>query len=283
MKKIVFFNTTLVVFLLYVVVFQKGILVDLRTISTSSFINEEKEFNNSKDIVNDSEETIKLYRNKIKEIPYLKGLGLDTISNEIELAQEIVKAFSKNGSENMKSIFIMDKLTEINKGKGHGYCSDYSQSFIAISNAFNLKSREVHSAVHTFCEFYSRKLKKWIWIDPQFALMATNNNKYLSIIEIKEYYDDNGNFKYEAPLFWLYFPECRKVLADYVAFNPWNNRPQMSWTDIFDMRMFSSYIIKDSNVHDRRIQDYLAGTDRLKEAENKAQEIFNLEHDAWQE
>lgn len=107
--------------------------------------------------------------------------------------------------------------------------------------------------------------------------------RILGIAPIKEHYDDNGNFKYEAPLFWLYFPECRKVLADYVAFNPWNSRPEMSWTDVFDMRMFSSYIIKDSNVHDRRIEDYLAGTDRLKESERKAQEIFNMEQDAWQE
>ena len=107
--------------------------------------------------------------------------------------------------------------------------------------------------------------------------------RILGIAPIKEHYDDNGNFKYEAPLFWLYFPECRKILADYVAFNPWNDRPQMSWTDLFDMRMFSSYIIKDSNVHDRRIEDYLAGPDRLKESERKGLEIFNREHDAWQE
>ena len=124
------------------------------------------------------------------------------------------------------------------------------------------------------------RLKEVWYFDSRLSKLEV---RILGIAPIKEYYDDNGNFKYEAPLFWLYFPECRKVLADYVAFNPWNDRSQMSWTDIFDMRMFSSYIIKDSNVYDRRIQDYLAGTDRLKEAERKAQEIFNMEHDAWQE
>jgi gliding motility associated protien GldN len=124
------------------------------------------------------------------------------------------------------------------------------------------------------------RLKEVWYFDSRLSKLEV---RILGIAPLKEYYDDNGNFMYEAPLFWLYFPECRKVLADQLAFNPWNNRPQMSWTDIFDMRMFSSYIIKDANVYDRRLEDYLAGTDRLKASERKAQEIFNMEQDAWQE
>jgi hypothetical protein len=47
------------------------------------------------------------------------------------------------------------------------------------------------------------------------------------------------------------------------------------------MRFFASYIYKESNVRDRRLQDYLTGIDLLLEADKIKQEIFNFEHDLW--
>jgi hypothetical protein len=48
------------------------------------------------------------------------------------------------------------------------------------------------------------------------------------------------------------------------------------------MRFFSSYIYKESNVHDRRLQDYVQGVDLLMEADRIRMEIFNREHDLWE-
>lgn len=107
--------------------------------------------------------------------------------------------------------------------------------------------------------------------------------RILGIAPMKEEYDDNGNFKYEHPLFWIYFPEARYVLSDYKVYNPWNDRGHMSWTDLFDMRQFSSYVIKGSNIHDRRLQDYLAGRDLLLQSERIEEGIFNYEHQMWQD
>jgi hypothetical protein len=47
------------------------------------------------------------------------------------------------------------------------------------------------------------------------------------------------------------------------------------------MRLFSSYITKESNVHDRRIQDYKQGIQTLIEADKIHNEIFNFKHDLW--
>jgi hypothetical protein len=55
----------------------------------------------------------------------------------------------------------------------------------------------------------------------------------------------------------------------------------MTWEDLFEMRFFASYIYKESNVYDRRLQDYLSGVDLLLEADKIKQEIFNFEHDLW--
>ena len=49
-----------------------------------------------------------------------------------------------------------------------------------------------------------------------------------------------------------------------------------------EMRFFSSYIYKESNVHNRRLQDYVQGVDLLLEADKIKQTIFNFEHDLWE-
>lgn len=110
---------------------------------------------------------------------------------------------------------------------------------------------------------------------------STMQVRILGIAPLREVYDDQGNFKYEQPMFWAYYPELRDVLARKAAFNPLNDATRMSWEDIFEMRYFSSYIYKESNVYDRRIQDYMTGVDILLEADKIKNEIFNFEHDLW--
>ena len=47
------------------------------------------------------------------------------------------------------------------------------------------------------------------------------------------------------------------------------------------MRYFDSYVIKESNVYDRRLEDYLSGRDLLLEGEKIEEAIFNKEQDMW--
>lgn len=110
---------------------------------------------------------------------------------------------------------------------------------------------------------------------------STMQVRILGIAPLREVFDDQGNFKYEQPMFWVYYPELRDVLARKEAFNPLNDAARMSWEDIFEMRYFSSYIYKESNVYDRRIQDYMSGVDILLESEKIKNEIFSFEHDLW--
>jgi gliding motility associated protien GldN len=82
-------------------------------------------------------------------------------------------------------------------------------------------------------------------------------------------------------MFWVYYPEARQLLAKYSVFNPKNDAQQLSWEDVMEMRFFSSYIIKESNVYDRRIQDYAVGLDALYEGERIKDQIQEFEHDLW--
>ena len=110
---------------------------------------------------------------------------------------------------------------------------------------------------------------------------STLQVRVLGIAPLIDVKDDNGNFRYEQPMFWVYYPEAREVLARERTFNFANDSAPMTWEDVFEMRFFSSYIYKESNVFDRRLQDYLSGVDLLMEADKIKNEIFNFEHDLW--
>lgn len=122
------------------------------------------------------------------------------------------------------------------------------------------------------------RLKEIWFFDEETSTMQV---RILGIAPLIEEFDDNGNFKYERPMFWVYYPEAREVLARERVFNIANDSSPMSYEDLFEMRFFSSYIYKESNVFDRRLEDYLSGADLLMESEKIRQEIFNFEHDLW--
>jgi gliding motility associated protien GldN len=89
-----------------------------------------------------------------------------------------------------------------------------------------------------------------------------------------------GNFK--IPLFWIYYPEARKLLVNSEVFNRENDAERRSFDDIFQKRLFGNYIYKESNVYDRRIEDYKAGLSALLESERIKDQITNFEHDLWE-
>jgi len=111
------------------------------------------------------------------------------------------------------------------------------------------------------------------------------SERYVRIIGIcpmKERYDEeSGAFMGMQLLFWLYFPECRFVFNMNESFNMQNEAQHRTFEDIFQKRMFSSFIIKEANVYDRTIESYYQGLDRLLESERIKNEMFILEHDLW--
>jgi len=86
-----------------------------------------------------------------------------------------------------------------------------------------------------------------------------------------------------SPLFWVYFPEAREILINAEVFNSVkNDAERRTYDDIFWKRMFSSIIIKEANVMDRKVNEFKIGLDAVLEAERIKAEIFNIEHDLWE-
>jgi gliding motility associated protien GldN len=128
-------------------------------------------------------------------------------------------------------------------------------------------------------DVYLIRVKEDWFFDKQRSVMDV---RIIGLCPIKEEMDDNGEFKGYKPLFWVYFPECRKLFANNEVYNKWNDAERRTYEDVFFKRLFGSYIYKESNVYDRRISQYAKGMDGLLEAERIKQELFQNEHDLWE-
>lgn len=99
--------------------------------------------------------------------------------------------------------------------------------------------------------------------------------RIIGIAPLKERVDNDGELTgaFET-LFWLYFPECRYVFANWDSFNRFNDAERRSFDDLFQKRLFSSTIVKESNVYDRKLDDVYTGLDRLLKSEEVKEQLF---------
>jgi gliding motility associated protien GldN len=83
-------------------------------------------------------------------------------------------------------------------------------------------------------------------------------------------------------LFWVYFPEARRVLANTTCYTGKNQQANISFDDIFHKRYFASRIIQATNVNDIMISDYTrGGLEAILESERIRNEMLKLESDFW--
>jgi gliding motility associated protien GldN len=129
-------------------------------------------------------------------------------------------------------------------------------------------------------DVYLIRVKEDWFFDKQRSVMDV---RIIGLCPIKEVMDDNtGEFQGYKPLFWVYFPECRKLFANNEVYNKWNDAERRTYEDVFFKRLFGSYIYKETNVYDRKISQYAKGMDGLLEAERIKDELFKTEHDLWE-
>jgi hypothetical protein len=74
-----------------------------------------------------------------------------------------------------------------------GCCSDFTQTFMALSKISGINVREVINKKHTFVEFFNKKDQKWIFLDPRYRLVAKDETGQL--LSSKEIYLAYANKK----------------------------------------------------------------------------------------
>jgi gliding motility associated protien GldN len=127
-------------------------------------------------------------------------------------------------------------------------------------------------------------LLKEVWFfDKQRSVMDV---RIIGICPIRNYYKEEDIDKEDIKrkqLFWVYMPEARRILANHEVYNPYNDIQGLTFDDLFLKRLFSSYIVEESNVYNNRlIELYSVGVDQLLEADKIQDKIRNFELDLWQ-
>ncbi len=126
-------------------------------------------------------------------------------------------------------------------------------------------------------------LKEYWFFDNQHSTMDV---RILGLCPIRFFIKDSDGEDAEprkSQVFWVYFPDVRRILANHEVFNNNNDAERRTFDDIFFKRYFSSFIVKVSNVYDdRAISEYSMGIQSLLEADKFKNQINDYEQDLWE-
>ncbi|MFT3932851.1 MAG: gliding motility protein GldN [Chitinophagaceae bacterium] len=135
-------------------------------------------------------------------------------------------------------------------------------------------------------EFDPNAIEKF-WIKEDVVFDKESSRLYTRILGIAPMLsvkNTDGSIRAVTPLFYVYYPDMRPLLAKYEAYNGKNFGARLSWEEVFESRMFASRIIKSTleNPNDLYIEGYIKDPIlRLLEGDNIKEKIFNYEQDLW--
>ena len=144
--------------------------------------------------------------------------------------------------------------------------------------------REVRSREFPVDSVYRFQLKEEVVFDKEASKVVT---RILGIAPMGPTILPNGKILDGPPkaYFWIFYPDLRGILSKYEVYNPKNFGNRMSWEDLFESRMYSSYITK--STFDNPFNQSLAEKHSknklfmLLEGEAIKEKIFNYEQDLW--
>ncbi len=189
--------------------------------------------------------------------------------------------------------------TALKEGKIHAYTNASLDSAYSPEFARMIGSTEVHTTFQGSEDEYDRR------DTTIFSTLAAGDFKKFKIME-NWIFDRNTGEAFtriyaiapmyemtvagvplgEQPAFFLSYQECRKLFVNTEIFNRHNDAGRLTYDDFFEQRLFSSYIVKTSNVFDLAIRDMeefkLDGIEALIEGNAKNEDLLNTEHDMWE-
>jgi gliding motility associated protien GldN len=127
-------------------------------------------------------------------------------------------------------------------------------------------------------EFVKYRIKEdWI-LDSKRSIFEP---RIVGIAPMKEV---EGNWQ---PVFWVYYEDAREMLSKKKLINPANDASTITFDDFFVRRLFSSYIVKETNPSNQDINDILGLTDpkdprKLYESERIKKSISDFEQSLWE-
>ena len=147
----------------------------------------------------------------------------------------------------------------------------------------NIVKYNIMSKEPSLDSVYKFKIKEEVVFDKETSRLYT---RILGIApEMPITLSDGTSLGQMRTLFWLYYPDLRSTLAKYEVYNPKNFGARMSWEDLFESRMFSSYITKTTldNPFDQSLKEKYGKNTLfiLLEGDAVKEKVFNYEQSLW--
>jgi gliding motility associated protien GldN len=231
------------------------------------------------------------------------ALFAEKVWRELDLREKMNKPFSYEAeSDNGSQMFINMLLKAVNSGEVTAFEDDRFSTPMTLSSIQQLTvgaadtvaqvdptdPTKVIRYVVTRASFDAKSVVK-LRIKEEWVFDREASRYFcriLGISPLKTQFFPNGQERPgSTPMFWVYYPDMRPILTKYEVYNPKNmGNSRMTWEELFESRMFSSYITKSTldNAANRVIRTYIKDPIlALLEGENIKEKIFNYEQDLW--
>ncbi len=123
-----------------------------------------------------------------------------------------------------------------------------------------------------FDKHYSRLYSKIIGIAPMQSDMIQSNDSTNLMQAVQE-----------SMLFWIAFDELRPYLAKQYLIPQQNDTKRVTFDEFFAKKLYTSYLIGDSNMYDRMILSYAKSEEEIKKEQQRiTDELLTFEQDLWE-
>jgi gliding motility associated protien GldN len=230
------------------------------------------------------------------------ALFAEKVWRELDLREKVNKVFQYESKEdNGSQMFVDILLNAINKGEVTAFADERFTTPVSLAEIQQLTTGTADTVAQTDINDPSKVLRyvvtrasfdaksvskirlkeEWVFDRESSRLFC----RILGIAPIKMTYLPNGKERGASIMFWVYYPDLRPVLARYEVYNSKNmGQSRMTWEELFESRMFSSYIVKSTmdNPANKNIKMYIKDPIlALLEGDNIKEKIFNFEQDLW--
>jgi gliding motility associated protien GldN len=209
-------------------------------------------------VVND---TLKAYGKVEREMEplYKTILPKDSLKNIFQY----VTVDTINNTSSKESLILQDPITQ-----------NYSVNTYLYRAYVKEQLKFLVQEIFFFDKHTSRMYSKIIGIAPIYAL--TEANSILTNV-------DPWNYFQSSVLCWFLFDELRPYLAKQYVIPSGNDTQRLTFDEFFAQRLYSSYLLGDSNMNNRTLLQYLNNPEKIRKEQQRIEtELLNFEQDLWE-
>jgi len=230
------------------------------------------------------------------------ALFAEKVWREIDLREKINQVFRYEAQDdNGSQVFVDMLLKAVNSGEITAFSDDRFTTPMSLNEISDLTVGSADTVAKTDINDPSKVVEYVVTkasFDPKSVVKIRIKEEWvfdreasrmfvriLGIAPLKTLFLPNGQERGTTAMFWVYYPDLRPMLAKYEVYNPKNmGMGRMTGEELFESRMFSSYIVKSTldNPGNKNIRTYVKDPIlALIEGDNIKDRIFNYEQDLW--